>query len=243
MAQAVAGTALVAGGAAVLNQVYERDTDALMRRTRLRPLPDGRVAPADARDLRPRAVGRRPRRCWRRARTGWRRRSRSRRSSSISSIYTPMKRRTPLATLVGAVPGALPPLIGWAASHGSIDRRRRGAVRDRVPLADPALHGDRVAVPRRLRARRDSRCCRSIEPDGRRAGQAGGATAASRWCRSASRRRSSASPGSVYLASRWCSASRCSARRRASPSTRSEADRARAVLRIDHLPAAALDRR
>ena len=49
MAEAVAGTALVAGGAAVLNQVYERDTDALMRRTRLRPLPDGRVAPADAR--------------------------------------------------------------------------------------------------------------------------------------------------------------------------------------------------
>ena len=49
MAQAVAGTALVAGGAAVLNQVYERDTDALMRRTRMRPLPDGRVAPSDAR--------------------------------------------------------------------------------------------------------------------------------------------------------------------------------------------------
>ena len=49
MAQAVAGTALVAGGAAVLNQVYERDTDALMRRTRMRPLPDGRVAPGDAR--------------------------------------------------------------------------------------------------------------------------------------------------------------------------------------------------
>src|SRR5450759_1033895 len=43
MAQAVAGTALVAGGAAVLNQVYERDTDALMRRTRMLPLPDGRV--------------------------------------------------------------------------------------------------------------------------------------------------------------------------------------------------------
>src|SRR6202011_2843664 len=49
MAEAVAGTALVAGGAAVLNQLYERDTDALMRRTRLRPLPDGRVSPADAR--------------------------------------------------------------------------------------------------------------------------------------------------------------------------------------------------
>ena len=49
MVQAVAGTALVAGGAAVLNQLYERDTDALMRRTRMRPLPDGRVSPGDAR--------------------------------------------------------------------------------------------------------------------------------------------------------------------------------------------------
>src|ERR1700752_2478747 len=48
MAAAVAGTAVVAGGAAVLNQVYERDTDALMRRTRLRPLPDGRLTAADA---------------------------------------------------------------------------------------------------------------------------------------------------------------------------------------------------
>ena len=44
-------------------------------------------------------------------------------------VYTPMKRRSPLATLVGAVPGALPPLIGWAASHGSVGTRRRGAVR------------------------------------------------------------------------------------------------------------------
>src|SRR6266513_6095761 len=49
MAQAVAGTALVAGGAAVLNQLYERQTDALMRRTRMRPLPDGRLSAADAR--------------------------------------------------------------------------------------------------------------------------------------------------------------------------------------------------
>ena len=49
MAQAVVGTALVAGGAAALNQVAERDTDALMRRTRMRPLPDGRVTPGDAR--------------------------------------------------------------------------------------------------------------------------------------------------------------------------------------------------
>jgi len=49
LAVATAGIALVAGGAAALNQVYERDTDALMRRTRHRPLPDRRVTPADAR--------------------------------------------------------------------------------------------------------------------------------------------------------------------------------------------------
>src|SRR4029079_12683694 len=48
MIAAVAGTALVAGGGAVLNQLYERDTDALMRRTRSRPLSAGRVIPADA---------------------------------------------------------------------------------------------------------------------------------------------------------------------------------------------------
>jgi protoheme IX farnesyltransferase len=119
MSFAVAGTALVAAGAAALNQLYERDTDALMRRTRMRPLPDGRIAPADARLF----------------------------GAVLSvaglvllaslanviaaalacatlvvylAVYTPMKRRTPAATLVGAVPGALPPLIGWAASHGNI---------------------------------------------------------------------------------------------------------------------------
>ncbi len=120
MAQAVAGTALVAGGAAVLNQLYERDTDALMRRTRLRPLPDGRVSPADARvfgivlSIAGLAILA--------ARANWL-------SAGLAlatlvvylMVYTPMKRRTSLATLVGAVPGALPALIGWTASHGSID--------------------------------------------------------------------------------------------------------------------------
>jgi len=120
MAQAVAGTALVAGGAAVLNQVYERDTDALMRRTRNRPLPDGRVTPKDARafglvlalgglamlvvatNLLATALA----------------------LATLATyliVYTPMKRRSPAATLVGAVPGALPPLIGWAAARGSLD--------------------------------------------------------------------------------------------------------------------------
>jgi protoheme IX farnesyltransferase len=119
MTQAVGGTALVAGGAAVLNQLMERDTDALMRRTRRRPLPDGRVSAGDARAfglalslaglvlLAVRANGL---------------------SAGLAlatlvvylAVYTPMKRRTSLSTLVGAVPGALPALIGWTAAHGRI---------------------------------------------------------------------------------------------------------------------------
>ena len=119
MAQAVVGTALVAGGAAVLNQVYERDTDALMRRTLGRPLPDHRVTAGDATifglalsvaGVALLALG----------------------ANLLAAllalatlivylvIYTPMKRRSPIATLVGAVPGALPPLIGWAAAHGTV---------------------------------------------------------------------------------------------------------------------------
>ncbi len=119
MAEAVAGTALVAGGAAVLNQFYERDTDALMRRTRLRPLPAGRVAPGDAHmfglalsvaGLLLLAV-----------RANWLSAALALATlATYLAIYTPMKRRTPLATLVGAIPGALPALIGWTASHGSI---------------------------------------------------------------------------------------------------------------------------
>jgi protoheme IX farnesyltransferase len=121
MAEAVAGTALVAGGAAALNQLYERDTDALMRRTRTRPLPAGRVTPQDARvfGLALSAAGL----VLLAARANWL-------SAGLALatlltylvIYTPMKRRTPLSTIVGAVPGALPALIGWTASHGAIDR-------------------------------------------------------------------------------------------------------------------------
>jgi protoheme IX farnesyltransferase len=120
MAQAVAGTALVAGGAAVLNQVYERDTDALMRRTRMRPLPDGRVTAGDARIFG--AVLSIAGLALLAARANW--------LSALLAlatlvtylvVYTPMKRRSSLSTLVGAVPGALPALIGWTASRGRID--------------------------------------------------------------------------------------------------------------------------
>jgi heme o synthase len=116
--EAVAGTALVAGGAAVLNQVYERDTDALMRRTRTRPLPDGRVAPTDARifGLVLAAAGL--------AILAARAHLLAASLAAITLIvylivYTPMKRRSPFSTLIGAVPGALPPLIGWTAAEGA----------------------------------------------------------------------------------------------------------------------------
>jgi protoheme IX farnesyltransferase len=119
MLQAVAGTALVAAGAAVLNQVAERDTDALMRRTRGRALPDGRVLPGDARlfGLVVSIAG-----------LALLAAQRHLIAAGLAlatliiylAVYTPLKRRTSLATLVGAVPGALPPLIGWTASHGSV---------------------------------------------------------------------------------------------------------------------------
>jgi heme o synthase len=119
MSQAVVGTALVAGGAAVLNQVYERDTDAMMRRTRLRPLPDGRVSLSDARIFGALLSG--SGLVLLAARANWQAATLALLTLLIYlAIYTPMKRRSSLATLVGAVPGALPPLIGWTASHGSI---------------------------------------------------------------------------------------------------------------------------
>jgi protoheme IX farnesyltransferase len=119
MAQAVAGTALVAGGAAVLNQLYERDTDALMRRTRLRPLPAGRVTPADARNFgfALSAAGL----ALLALRANWLAAALALATIIVYlAVYTPMKRRTPMATLVGAIPGALPALIGWTASHGGV---------------------------------------------------------------------------------------------------------------------------
>ncbi len=119
MAQAVIGTALVAGGSAVLNQVYERDTDARMRRTRLRPLPDQRIAPQEAAvygcvlsaaGLGILAIA-----------TNWVAAALAAATLAIYVlVYTPMKRTSTLSTLVGAVPGALPAVIGWAAARGDI---------------------------------------------------------------------------------------------------------------------------
>lgn len=117
MVAASIGTALVACGAAVLNQVLERDTDALMERTRMRPLPSSRVTPGDATIFGNVLAGAGLALLY----------SAANLLAVLLAlatiliyllIYTPMKRRSPLATFVGAVPGALPALIGWTAAAG-----------------------------------------------------------------------------------------------------------------------------
>jgi protoheme IX farnesyltransferase len=113
------GTALVAGGAAALNQLLERDLDAKMRRTEDRPLPSGRMQPgtvlilggacsvlgllqlAIAVNLLTSLLA-------------------GVTLASYLLIYTPLKTVTTLNTVVGAIPGALPPLMGWTAARGEI---------------------------------------------------------------------------------------------------------------------------
>lgn len=116
----LAGTALVAAGASAANQVLEREVDAQMRRTRRRPLPSGRLAPHDAaRVAAAAAVGG----CFLLATT-------TLLAAGIAAatfvgyvaVYTPLKRVTPWALVVGAVPGAAPMLIGWTAATGVLDR-------------------------------------------------------------------------------------------------------------------------
>ena len=113
------GTALVAGGAAALNQVTERDVDSRMQRTRLRPMPDGRLQPAEAWrfGLALSALGL--------LQLGFGANVLAAAVALASlvtyiSVYTPLKRRTSAATVIGAVPGALPPVIGWAAARGAL---------------------------------------------------------------------------------------------------------------------------
>lgn len=115
----VAGTACAAGGALTLNQWWERDSDCIMTRTRERPLPDGQVTPTVALiwGLLLSVCG-----------TGllaWQVNllTASLAAATIVSyvaLYTPLKHRTRWATEVGAIPGALPPLLGWAAAEGRI---------------------------------------------------------------------------------------------------------------------------
>jgi len=117
--QMLFGTALAAGGTLALNQYLERDTDSVMERTRRRPLPDGRLQPREAA-------------CFGMLITlaglvylalavNWM-------SACVTAVitvsyllfYTPLKRKSSLCMLVGAVPGALPPVIGWVAASGTL---------------------------------------------------------------------------------------------------------------------------
>jgi protoheme IX farnesyltransferase len=117
---AVLGTALVAGGANALNMFLERDLDARMARTAARPLPSGRLEPREAAlfggaltaaGVLVLLAGTTPLAALLAALT----------SASYLLVYTPLKRVTTLNTHIGAVPGALPALIGWAAARGELD--------------------------------------------------------------------------------------------------------------------------
>lgn len=113
------GTALVAGAASVLNMVWERDRDALMRRTRRRPLPTGRVSPREAAafGVALGAAGTLVLLALANATAA---------AVAVATlalyawVYTPLKPLTTLNTGVGAIPGALPPVIGWAAATGTL---------------------------------------------------------------------------------------------------------------------------
>ncbi len=118
-AHTLLATALLAGGTGALNQWAERDLDALMRRTEQRPLPAGRIRPgpalafgilitligvvylAIAVNLLSAALGLLT-------------------TASYLLLYTPLKTKTPFSTFVGSFPGAMPPLIGWAAARNDL---------------------------------------------------------------------------------------------------------------------------
>jgi protoheme IX farnesyltransferase len=113
------GTGLVAGGASALNQVLEREQDALMRRTRQRPLPDGRLRMNEALSFAAASSAMGLLILWNAVNAM---------SAAVALItlvtytvvYTPLKRYTSFATVVGAIPGALPPVIGWAAARDGL---------------------------------------------------------------------------------------------------------------------------
>lgn len=117
---ALVGTALVIAGSGTLNCYLERDVDALMKRTRNRPLPTGRIAPQTALTMGLvlsflgiplLTFGVNPL-------TGL---LGAVALVSYVLVYTPMKRKTPHALILGAFPGAMPPLMGWTAATNSLD--------------------------------------------------------------------------------------------------------------------------
>jgi protoheme IX farnesyltransferase len=120
LALTLVGTALSAGGSGALNHYLERDVDAVMRRTRGRPLPAGLIAPSTALSLGFVLIlagqvilvtGVNLLTAWLALLTAF----------LYVVIYTPLKRATWLNTSLGSIPGALPPVGGWAAATGQLD--------------------------------------------------------------------------------------------------------------------------
>ncbi|MDP9000157.1 MAG: heme o synthase, partial [Myxococcota bacterium] len=114
----LAGTALIVGAANALNMWWERDVDALMTRTRNRPLPSGRMSPEVALAFGAAlAIVSTPMLFAVNVAVGL---LGLVALVSYVAVYTPLKRHTHLALLVGAVPGAIPPLLGWATVTGTV---------------------------------------------------------------------------------------------------------------------------
>jgi protoheme IX farnesyltransferase len=119
LAHALFGTALAAAGTMALNQYLEREVDARMERTRRRPLPDGRVSAGEAF-----ALGL----CLVVGGVGYLAIAVNALAASVTAViavtylalYTPLKRVTSFCSIVGAIPGALPPVAGWAAAQGRL---------------------------------------------------------------------------------------------------------------------------
>lgn len=122
IAGCIGGTMLVAIGGSALNMYLEREFDRRMERTKSRPLPAGLLSPAEVCGfgIAMSTVG-----------IVWLALSVNALATGVCAliiatyvgVYTPLKRVTALNTLVGAVPGALPPLVGYAASHGSLNEQ------------------------------------------------------------------------------------------------------------------------
>jgi protoheme IX farnesyltransferase len=114
------GTALIASGTAALNQWYESEEDALMFRTRRRPIPSGRVASKHALSFGAAiaAAGFVELCLGVNILTGL---LALFTLASYLFVYTPLKRRSPVSTTIGAIPGAMPPLIGYAAACGHLN--------------------------------------------------------------------------------------------------------------------------
>ena len=120
LANLTVGALLSAGGASALNQTFEREIDAKMRRTMFRPIPSGRIAAAEAGALGWTLSAAGCAYLWL-AVNGWTALLAALTLAFYLGAYTPLKRVTSLNTVVGAVPGALPPVGGWAAARSSLD--------------------------------------------------------------------------------------------------------------------------